>query len=623
MELSKSCLKNLQPPLIKDAFDYAEQCAFLPDSDSHSGKWTSRKYQEEILRCMSAGTKLKANGAPVNTVVLVKSCQIGWTVMMLNSIAYHMIHRPSNLGMYFPTNDAAKAFAGNQLAKYISSQPSLQGVVSSDVSSDGKSSSTRKTFNGGSFRMLAASKGSDVATVSLQCVFVDEADLMKDVKGEGDPISLIQNRLQEYVDSLLVIGTTPRGTYSESRVWAQYMGSDMRRFYIPCPKCGKPQYLSSSQFVIGTSDYNDSGFRCINESCGHLMTEADKYKILKQGFWRPTAKERDERVPGRAGFHIWAAYSESPKVSWPNLARQKVATEGDKQAITTFINTKYGLPSADLDLYKIKAEDILNAVKPDSYHQGEIPNDVVLLTAGVDCQSSLKDGRLEFSLWGWSRHRAYFIVHLQVPGNINENEVWEDLNNILCRDYKTIDGKRTLKVSTVFVDSGEGSSTVRVYQMCKNYAKYGYRPIKGQVYAGKALVVETKVAKTYQPLHLIQVSTAKDMILELLQDFVSGNPDSALRLPCDIEPVVVEGWCSEYRTVRPGSPPKVLWIYDKKTVRNESLDCFVYALAAKHHRVSGYDPDTIWSQLEKSGKTERKQSPYGIKPRMDFGGFYG
>lgn len=625
--LSAACLRNLQPPTIKDACDYANESAYLPDSDSHAGKWVCRKYQEEMLRCMSAGTKLKANGAPINTVILVKSAQIGYTQMLLNSIAYHIKHRPSNLGMYFQTDDAAKQFAGNQLARYIEAQPSLQGVVSSEVSSDGKSSSTRKTFQGGSFRMFAASKGSDVATVSLQCCFLDEVDLYKDVRGEGDPIALISNRLTEYVDSLLVVGSTPRGTYSESRVWQQYVGSDMRRFFIACPKCGKPQYLSSKNFVIGQSDYNESGFRCVNETCNYVMTEGDKYKMLREGYWRPTAREGDLKIGGRAGFHIWAAYSESPKVSWPNLARQKVDAGQDKQAIISFINTKYGLPSADIDKYKTKPDNILEKIPPNSYQVGEIPNDVCLLTAGVDVQSSIKDGRLEFSLWGWSRDHAYFIRHLSVSGNISENEVWETLKEVLCQNYKTIDGKKNLKVARVFVDSGDGASTLKVYERCKTYARLGFAPIKGQSYAGKSMIVESKVAKSWQTLYSIQVSTAKDVISDLLQDFVSGNPECALRLPVDIEPLVVEGWCSEYRQVRQGNPPRVIWTYDKKTVRNESLDCWVYALAAKEHRVSRYDSDTIWPQLERSclkTKAKRTNSRYGKgnTSAVSFDGFF-
>lgn len=627
-KLSNSLLNKLRPPNIRNADEFANQRVFLPEGDSHEGRWHSRPYQSELLKVMSLGSRMRASGAPVREVVLLKSAQIGFTMCLLNSITYHIVHRPTNMGLYFPNRDSAVAFAKDSMTKYIAAQPSLEGLVSSEVSSDGKSSAVKKLFPGGSFRMLAANKGADVATISLRLVYADEIDLMGTVRNEGDPFTLISKRSQEFSDALLIWGGTPRGTYHDSRIWKLFDESDKRRYFIPCPKCDKRQYLHWTNFEIGKSDYNQSGFRCINDCCKHLIREQDKFEAVKRGFWRATnlwAKEGKVIVPGRAGYQVTCFYADSPTVAWPVLARKRVECGYDEEKLKSYYNTTLGLPTHAGGHFITKAQDILNQTSLATYDTAmdgqAIPNEISLITVGVDVQGhgSTKDARIEASVFGWARDRCWFLNHVNIPGNPLEAEVWNTLWEV-CTGirYVSEDGKKAMLPQIVFVDSGNGHSTMKVYSVCNGIKSYF--ACKGNSTEGKALAQRAYVGRNQLLVH-VQTILAKDRITDMLKQYVSGDPDPEFHAPRDLDALIAAGWCSEYKQIMPGGKPRYV---HNGCDRNESLDCWVYALAAMQWYTEGYEPERVWASLEKralitSGQSGGKQQRIGSN-QVDFGG---
>lgn len=601
--LSPEVLQSFAPPTIRSVADWAEQRAFLPPGDSASGKWHNRPIQVEIQKAMTVGNRLHASGARVREVVIVKGARLGLTKCLYNAIGYHIEHNPSMVGMYLPDPSAVKNYSGGPWVKWLEAQPSLRGLVSSEISSDGKSSSTRKLFPGGMLMFLSASLGRDLASYGWRLILSDEVDLFPDnIKNEGNVVKLIRNRAREFSDAIIVWNSTPRSTYENSKIWKLYSESDQRRFLVRCKSCGTHQYLDLKQFRV-KEPYQDSGFECIK--CGHLMTESEKQQMIDEGYWRPNKKKKDS-TPGIAGFYLPSFYAIGPTTTWPMLARARDQAGYDKEALTVWLNTVAGLPSSSARESAVKPHEIIGAAKSSGYvsiqsPEQPIPDPISLITYGCDVQSSKTKGRLEISVWGFSRTHDYLLNTFVVEGDPESDSLWEGLKAVSDVTYVTENKKKQIRPHYVFIDCGDGKLTNRVYTVCRS--NYTWHPVRGQSMVGKPHVARLNVPlndanRLHQIYYSVQVSIAKDLFSEEIKRFVDSDPDCRLRLPEDLSEEVAISYTSEYRQVKPGNPPKVLWVPYSSQAPNHIWDSSIYALAAKTSLIQMYEPEVIWTKLE-------------------------
>lgn len=621
MLLSQSLLNRFAPPKEKNAADFAEAYSYLPDSDANRGKFHCRPYQYEMLKAMSiGGNRMYANGAPINEVVVMKSVQVGYTQILFNAIGYHIHQRPCAIGFYVPTSETANVFGVKYFAKWLAAQPHLQSIVSAKLANDGTSSTTTKLFPGGYFSILSANKSSDVASSSMKLVAADEIDLyLKQLKGEGSPIDLIRNRAQEHADKLVIFGSSPRGTFEESTIFSLYEKSDKRKFYIKCPHCGHEQYLAWEQFRPNPkNDYKESGFECLK--CRKLFYEKQKSEIISQGRWKPT--KNPDAQPGRCGFHIWQAYSCSPNTTWPEMARRYLACNHDSAKKIDFFNNVVGLPSRERPKGTVVYTEITAQKSKGTHHLMELPPEVSMITIGVDNQTSKKYGRLEYSIWGYGpKGNCYFLGHEIIEGDPSQNEVWEELDLQTTTEFVSADGKRTVPVSMLFIDS-RGGANQKVYEVCRTHrGPVFWYPIVGiSNYNKSEMVVLSQTGQQpRQPLYQVNTVPIKNHISDLIHDLAAGNPDAKLHIPKDLTNYVAMGWVSEYKQVsRTG---RVAWT-PIPSMKNEPLDCFVYSYAARTLLLSGQNEEMFWQKLEAKSMGEkplvqrRKARTYG---GIDFG----
>jgi hypothetical protein len=86
--------------------------------------------------------------------------------------------------------------------------------------------------------------------MSARFLFLDEIDAYPgDVEGEGDPIALAEARARTFGwrrKILLVSTPTIAGL---SRIEREYLATDQRRYFVPCPHCGHRQHLRFERLV--------------------------------------------------------------------------------------------------------------------------------------------------------------------------------------------------------------------------------------------------------------------------------------------------------------------------------------------------------------------------------------
>lgn len=105
----------------------------------------------------------------------------------------------------------------------------------------------------------------------------------------------------------------------------------------------------------------------------------------------------------------------------------------------------------------------------------EVPEEVLVLTAGVDVQ----DDRFEMEVVGWGEDKeSWGIKYQAIYGDLKLKPVWEELDRFLSQTFITADGRR-LKIICTCIDSG-GHFTTQVYRFCKERTARRVFAIKGK-----------------------------------------------------------------------------------------------------------------------------------------------
>jgi len=344
----------------------------------------------------------------------------------------------------------------------------------------------------------------------------------------------------------------------------------MREYKVPCPHCGNFSKLEwkNAKFTRDEDDrLIDTWLEC--PSCQGRIEEQHKKNMLAGGFWEPSAIAKN---PKSIGFHINELYS--PWVKLEEMVQSFLLAKGDKELLKTFVNTSLGEPFVDHDEGKETDIDILMLRKED-YNSGSIPNDILLITSGVDVQ---KD-RIELEIVGWSEKQSWGIDYRVIHGDPQSTLVWAELDKILASDYERNDGVR-LSIASMAVDSG--FLTTHVYEYVAPRQSRRVIAIKGKAgqQEGVPLVGKPSVQQPSKVrLYNLGTMTGKDIIYgQLAVDEITQ--DGYMHFPETYDENYFEMLTAEVLTTKYVSG-QAKRFYKQIRKRNEALDVRVYALAAK------------------------------------------
>jgi phage terminase large subunit GpA-like protein len=376
------------------------------------------------------------------------------------------------------------------------------------------------------------------------------------------------------------------------------------------------QYLRWQQIKWEKDQPETAAYEC--ENCKALIPHRIKRQMVDAGEWRATAVSKQ---PGLVGFHLWAGYSYSPNASWEQLVREFLEVKADPDQLRTFINTALGEPF-ELDYSnRISAEGLM--ARRDPYPPGTAPKGVLVLTAGVDTQ----DDRLEVSVWGWGAgEEAWLLWHQAIEGDPALPDVWEQVDHVLATEWNSEEGV-PLKIRQMAVDSG-GHHAHSVYLYAKERKAQGVIATKGsnsrdQPVINKGVPVDIswngRVAKRAGRVYSVGTDTAKVTLYGRLRHNQPGPGYMHFHEATDEEYFnQLTSEKQQVKTVR-GFVVKE-WVKSSK-VRNECLDCLVYAYAALQLLLRRYDSKTAWDQMAKQvqGQTMQQKRPRtAAKPGTSF-----
>ena len=541
------------------------------------GPWRTDRtpYLKDIMDALSPAH-------PARRVVFMKGAQVGGTECGNNWIGYIIHHAPGPMLAVQPTTELAKRFSDQRIDPLVEETPAIRQRVAPARSRDSGNRQLSKEFPGGQLVMTGANSAVGLRSMSARYLFLDEVDAYPgDVEGEGDPVALAEARARTFGwrrKTLLVSTPTISGA---SRIEREYLLSDQRRFFVPCPHCNAMQWLRFERLVWDKGEPDSARYLC--EACDGAIGEQHKTSMLARGEWRPTAISQD---PHAIGFHISALYSPVGWFAWSQAVRDWEAAQGDDRAIKTFRNTVLGETWQESG----EAPDWQRLYdRREEWPPGTVPEGALLLTAGVDVQRD----RLEASIWGWGEDRQSWLVeHRVLYGNPFELAVWCDLEGMLGEVWTHASG-HSMTLMLAAIDSGDGMTTAEVYSFVRRFGP-GAIAIKGQdgVRAAVGRPSATEVRRNGRKLGGLKLWPVGSSFLKSetygwlklerpTEESGAQFPRGYVHLPIH---AAGEEFCrqitAEQLVTRSGRNGfrRMEWV--KTRERNEALDCRVYARAA-------------------------------------------
>jgi phage terminase large subunit GpA-like protein len=581
-------LEGLRPEEPLTVSEWADKHRRLSSKASaEPGPWRTGRtpYLREPMDCLSSSS-------PVQRVVMMFAAQTGKTEAGSNWLGYVIDHAPGPLLAVQPTVEMAKRLSKQRLESMITDTPCLAAKIAPARARDSGNTMFSKEFSGGIMLLTGANSATGLRSAPCRYLFADEVDAFpSDVDGEGDPVALAERRTTTFARRKILLTSTPT-VKDFSRIEAEYLRSDQRRFYVPCPSCGGMQWLQWPRLKWDAKRPGDVRYQC--EHCSERFEENHKPAMLAAGEWRATAPS-DGRT---AGFQLSGLYSPLGWCSWEQLVDDFLRAKSDAPALKAFVNTR---------LAETWEEDYAAAVSADglmtkrlAYESGTCPDGVVLLTCGVDVQ----DNRLAVSVWGWGEgETGWLIWHQELMGDPTQVEVWGQLDQVLVTEWATVAGK-ALKVSQVAVDSG-GHCTHEVYRYVRDRVRQNVVAIKGSSRrnssaVGKGNKVDVswqgRVLKRGVTLYQLGTDTIKTTLFGRLRHNEAGGIGT-LHFGMAADEEYFRQLTSERQALRyhRGFPIRE-WV-KKAGDRNEALDCVVYAYAAMLLFSRRMNRATMWQQL--------------------------
>lgn len=571
---------GLKPRDLLTVSEWADRHRWLKSGTNAPGKWRTAltPYLREIQDALS-------EHSPVRTVVFIKSSGVGGSEAMYNWLGYVMHHlQNKDLLMVVPTLELRDRSVNPRIAKMLDETPVLAELVTTTATRN-KANRADLIEYGARARIIKAGANSPDSLRSdhLPYVICDEVDAFPwDVGGEGDPMTLIDNRQRTYSRAKTYLVSTPT-LENASRIDLMYRRSDMRRYHVPCPHCGEAQPLefggkeiphglkwrvdrSPEADASGIPQVLAAWYVCAH--CGAEIDEGHKTEMLAGGHWIP----QRPHIQHTRGYHLNALYAPiGLGLGWKKIAQKWLDSQGDSAELKGFVNTYLG------EVWKEQGDSLENISlisRAEPYTRADLPAGLTV-TAGCDVQ---KD-RIEASIAAWDdTEQGWLLDHIIIPGDTALQEPWDELHEHLAAagiHYACIDSGYNTTMVYAFVERRRWTAAI------KGVSGMGRPLIEDERRRAQRLRARKQKGVPVEPLGVDQGKATLYARLKFEQPgpgyihFPRGSMfDDEYFAQLGAEKLV---------TRHKGLRQFQEWVQTRP--RNEALDCLVYAFAAL--RLSG------------------------------------
>lgn len=571
-ELFIYTLLMMKPPKLQSVSEWADSNRILvSESSSEPGRWRTDRapYQREI---MDAFTQ-----PGIWQIVIMASAQVGKTELELNMMGRAIDVDPGPMLFVQPTDGFAEDFSKRRVAPMIRACPALQRKVYEAKSRDAGNTITMKTFPGGSVAFTGANSPTELAGRPVRYVFMDEIDRFPASAGtEGDPLELAERRTETFRHNRKVVKTSTPTIKGASKIEKAYMLGTQEEWHTECPHCKKFSFIRFDNIKFDKEEYKDEGgernyhVRNVRWQCPLCQGETKEYDTKRcPAKW--VAKNPEAIETGVRSFRLNAFMS--PWSDWTDICRSFLKAHDDPELLKVFVNTMLG-ESWEMRDRSGAPEMLFNRRE---IYNAEVPTGVLVMTMGIDTQ----DNRLEYEVVGWGREeQSWGIAKGVIPGRADAPEVWEEIDDLLDREWTLPNGMK-MRILASFMDSG-GHFTQEVYGECARRQAKRLFAVKGEG-GDKPYVrlMKKDNGKDNATRFIIGVDSGKEAIMYATTVTEPGK--RYMHFPrdytCGYDIEYFRGLISEKMVLhRRMGQTVVSW--EKTYDRNEPLDCRNYARAA-------------------------------------------
>lgn len=558
-----------------------------PKTSAEPGRWNTARtpYMREPLDCI---------GDPgVEQITFMKPTQSGGTEMLFCGLAYAVDQDPGPALFTFPDQLLCKQVSKERIRPMFEDSPALAKHIPLEAD---KFTALEYIFPRMTVTLGWAGSPARLASRPVRWYFGDEIDKYPIFSGrESDPIKLARERTATFVaNRKIVLASTP--TTEDGYINREYLTSDQRKYYVPCPHCGLYQVLvfGYTREVEAETDEDMRVFRikvpegerdpekirsqrlawyeC--DGCHGRIKDRHKTAMLAAGVWCPEGctVNLDGEIEGdipqtrHRGYWINALYS--PWRTFSDVIAEFFDSKDSPAKLMNFINSWLA------QVWHERAEEIsLATVKglAAGYEQGTVPPGCLVLVGGADVMKNT----IYWTVRGWGAGRESWLIDCGVVGDMDR------LEEIMI--YRVFEGQdNPLQVSLGGIDSKYRGAEVR--ELCKKWPSRLY-PVEGSSTAMAVPYLRTTTQRNARTGQIIKLGHAYWRIktghykTEMMELMDGGKGLWHLYEGVDLDYLAHQ--VSEHRVIVQNKAGQNVGVWRKKGpgIQNHYYDCEVYALA--------------------------------------------
>lgn len=561
----------LQPPPPVDYLSWAERnIAFSKRESPFAGPYDRSLFAffDEVYRAL-------APADPCREVTLMGSAQTGKTVVGNVFCGGSLDMDPGDFLYVHPTEDNAARWSKLKFMPFVRSTTALSRIMAQGLRDGSNSILTKERKDGqGALLISGANSPASLSQVSMARQVQDDLAKWENNAG-GDPEAQANSRSRAYEFAKILKLSTPL-VEPGCRITRSYMAGTQERFYLPCPHCGHMQPLEWENMLENLDEDAPEKvcFTCVE--CGGVIEHHHLPDMRRQGEWRP---DNPAAMRLHRSFYIWSAYS--PLQSWERIAREWLKARGDAKAEQVFLNDTVGRA------YKASGvappwETLRDRAAANERHVDQVPQGIVLLTCGVDCQ---KD-RTEWQVRGWGPDRKKAVIAYGIiPHHISTDLCRLQLDGLLQQGFRNSYGRK-LTIDALAIDGN--AWTEDVWGWASRHPANRVIMVRGVPSDSAALLVRVKKERNRSGKLLPYSRRFYNFATSILKwgayrDLEKADPSEKgyIDLPAGLPDSYFRQLTSETRReVRSRTGSLVFqWVEDPNE-RNEALDTFNQAEAA-------------------------------------------